>query len=110
MPVGHTGYLKAIRGDQFAIDPDKVDADERFDGLTVLHTNADLNPRDAMLCYEQLWSTEQAHSGLPGTSFRCGRSSTSGMRQPRAGSSHWYRPRSQSMIFGHEARRPSIAM
>jgi hypothetical protein len=53
-------------------------------------------------------------SGLPGTSFRRGRPSTSGMRQSAgrclAGSSHWYRPRSQSMISTHQARRPTIAM
>jgi hypothetical protein len=60
--VGHTGYrryLKAVRSDQFTIDPDKVEEDKRFDGISVLRTNTDLNPRDAMLCYEQLWTTEQ---------------------------------------------------
>ena len=60
--VGNTGYrryLKTIRDDHFAIDPDKVEEDKRFDGIFVLRTNTDLNPLEAMLCYKQLWTVEQ---------------------------------------------------
>ena len=60
--VGNTGYrryLKTIRDDHFAIDPDKVEVDKRFDGIFVLRTNTDLNPLEAMLCYKQLWTVEQ---------------------------------------------------
>jgi len=60
--VGNTGYrryLKTIGDDHFAIDPDKVEEDKRFDGIFVLRTNTDLNPLEAMLCYKQLWTVEQ---------------------------------------------------
>src|SRR5262249_24998206 len=43
----------------FAIDPDKVEDDKKFDGIFVLRTNTDLNPLEAMLCYKQLWTVEQ---------------------------------------------------
>ena len=55
--VGNTGYrryLKTIHDDHFAIDPDKVEEDKKFDGIFVLR-----NPLDAMLCYKQLWTVEQ---------------------------------------------------
>jgi hypothetical protein len=48
--VGNTGYrpyLETIRQDHFAIDPDKVEEDKRFDGIFVLRTN--LNPLEATL-------------------------------------------------------------
>jgi len=60
--VGNTGYrryLKTVREDHFAIDPDRVEEDKRFDGIFVLRTNTDLNPLEAMLCYKQLWTVEQ---------------------------------------------------
>jgi hypothetical protein len=60
--VGNTGYrryLKTISEDHFAIDPDKVEDDKKFDGIFVLRTNTDLNPLEAMLCYKQLWTVEQ---------------------------------------------------
>jgi hypothetical protein len=60
--VGNTGYrryLKRISQDHFAIDPDKVEEEKRFDGIFVLRTNTDLNPLEAMLCYKQLWTVEQ---------------------------------------------------
>jgi hypothetical protein len=50
--VGNTGYrryLKTIRDDHFAIDPDRVEEDKKFDGIFVSRTNTDLNPLDAML-------------------------------------------------------------
>ena len=53
--IGNTGYrryLKTIRDQHFAIDPDKVEDEKRFDGIFVLRTNTDLNPLEAMLCYK----------------------------------------------------------
>jgi hypothetical protein len=60
--VGNTGfrrYLKTISDQHFAIDPDKVAEEKKFDGIFVLRTNSDLNPLEAMLCYKQLWTVEQ---------------------------------------------------
>jgi hypothetical protein len=60
--VGNTGYrryLKTIGDDHFAVDPDKVEEEKKFDGIFVLRTNTDLNPLEAMLCYKQLWTVEQ---------------------------------------------------
>ena len=51
--------MKTISQDHFAIDPDKVEEEKRFDGIFVLRTNTDLNPLEAMLCYKQLWAVEQ---------------------------------------------------
>jgi hypothetical protein len=60
--LGNTGcrrYLKAVRDDHFAIDPDRVEEDKKFDGIFVRRTTTHLNPLDAMLCYKQLWTVEQ---------------------------------------------------
>src|SRR6516165_8122165 len=60
--VGNTGfrrYLKTNSEEHFAIDPDKIEAEKKFDGIFVLRTNTDLNPLEAMLCYKQLWTVEQ---------------------------------------------------
>src|SRR6516165_3911120 len=60
--VGNTGYrryLKTVGEDRFAIDPDKVAEEAKFDGVFVLRTNTDLNSLEAMLCYKQLWTVEQ---------------------------------------------------
>jgi transposase len=45
--------------EHFAIDPEKIEAEKKFDGIFVLRTNTDLNPLEAMLCYKQLWTVEQ---------------------------------------------------
>jgi transposase len=60
--VSNTGfrrYLKTISDEHFAIDPDKIEEERKFDGVFVLRTNTDLNPLEAMLCYKQLWTVEQ---------------------------------------------------
>jgi hypothetical protein len=60
--VSNTGfrrYLKTISEEHFAIDPDKIEQERKFDGIFVLRTNTDLNPLEAMLCYKQLWTVEQ---------------------------------------------------
>ena len=59
--VGNTGFrrfLKTIGEEHFAIDPDRIEEEKKFDGVFVLHTNTDLNPLEAMLCYKQLWMVE----------------------------------------------------
>lgn len=60
--VGNTGfrrYLKTISEEHFAIDPDRIEEEKKFDGIFVLRTNTDLNPVEAMFCYKQLWTVEQ---------------------------------------------------
>jgi transposase len=61
--VGNTGYrrfLKTTGRGHFAIDQAKAEADARFDGIFVLHTNAGLDPLQTMLRYKQLWTVEAA--------------------------------------------------
>jgi hypothetical protein len=50
---------KTVSEQHFAIDPDKIEEEKKFDGIFVLRTNTDLNPLEAMLCYKQLWTVEQ---------------------------------------------------
>ena len=82
--VGNTGYrryLKTISDHHFAIDPDKIAEDNKFDGIFVLRTNTDLNPLAAMLCYKQLWTVEQTfRTAKQSICSRRGRSSTSSTR------------------------------
>ena len=80
--VGNTGfrrYLKTISDEHFAIDPDKIEEERKFDGIFVLRTNTDLNPLEAILCYKQLWTVEQT-SEQPSTCSPPDRSSTSSTR------------------------------
>ena len=84
--VGNTGfrrYLKTISDEHFAIDPDKVEEEKKFDGIFVLRTNTDLNPLEAMLCYKQLWTVEQTFRTAKHLS-RPGRSSISSTRPSAA--------------------------
>jgi Transposase DDE domain len=49
--VGNTGfrrYLKTISEEHFAIDPDKIEEEQKFDGIFVLRTNTDLNPLETI--------------------------------------------------------------
>ena len=60
--VGNAGfrrYLKTIGGERFAIDPDKIEEEKKFDSVFVLRANTDLNPLEAMLSYKRLWMVEQ---------------------------------------------------
>src|SRR6476646_3368490 len=52
-------YLETISNEHFAIDPDKIEEERKFDGIFVLRTNTDLNPLEAMLFYKQLWTVER---------------------------------------------------
>ncbi len=59
--VGNKGYRKYLRTDgrHFAIDEEKVKAEERFDGKWVLRTNTTLPASEVALKYKQLWMVEQ---------------------------------------------------
>jgi hypothetical protein len=57
--TGFPRYLKTTSDKHFAIDPDKVEEEKKFDGVFLLRTNTDLNPLEGMLCYKQLWRVEQ---------------------------------------------------
>jgi Transposase DDE domain len=58
--VGNRGfrrYLKVV-GQGFQIDPQRVEAEARYDGKWVLTTNTDYEPADVALAYKQLWMVE----------------------------------------------------
>ena len=60
--VGNKGYrrfLKNPEGDGFAIDRERIEEDQKFDGVFVLQTNAHLSALEAMLVYKQLWTVER---------------------------------------------------
>jgi hypothetical protein len=60
--VGNAGYRRFLadpKGDGFTIDPAKVEADARFDGIFVLRTNTRLTPLRVVLRYRNLLAVEQ---------------------------------------------------
>jgi hypothetical protein len=60
--VGNTGYRRFLatpRDGHFEIDPARVAEDARFDGLSVLRTNARLPMLSVALAYRELWRVEQ---------------------------------------------------
>ncbi|MFQ5535767.1 MAG: IS1634 family transposase [Sphingomonadales bacterium] len=59
--IGNSAYRRFLRttdGRRFEIDPDKVEAEARFDGIYVLRTNTGLDPLQAMLRYRELLKVE----------------------------------------------------
>lgn len=58
--VGNRGYRRYLsaRGEGFAIDEEKIERDQRYDGKWVLRTTTDLEPADVALAYKQLWMVE----------------------------------------------------
>lgn len=61
--IANTGYRRFLSGAgpaAAAIDPAKVEAQARFDGRFVLHTNLDLAPVQVMLRYKDLWMVEDS--------------------------------------------------
>ncbi len=59
--IGNSAYRRFLRttdGRRFKIDPDKVEAEARFDGIYVLRTNTGLDPLRAMLRYRELLKVE----------------------------------------------------
>jgi Transposase DDE domain len=60
--VGNDGYRRFLatpRDGHFEIDPDRVAADARFDGIYILRTNTKLNMLSVALAYRQLWRVEK---------------------------------------------------
>ncbi|MGZ9034594.1 MAG: IS1634 family transposase, partial [Rhodospirillales bacterium] len=58
--AGFRRFLKKPAGEGFAIDPAKVEADARFDGLFVLRTNTKLKPLQVVLRYRNLLAVEDS--------------------------------------------------
>jgi hypothetical protein len=61
--VGNAGYRRFLAepaGEGFTIDPAKVEADARFDGLFVLRTNTKLSAPQVVLRYRNLLAVEQS--------------------------------------------------
>jgi Transposase DDE domain len=56
--TGYRRYLTKPKGKAFAIDPAKIEADARFDGLFVLRTNTRLTALQAVLRYRNLLAVE----------------------------------------------------
>ena len=61
--VGNKGYRKYLKttdsSRRFAIDEDKIKAQEKYDGLWVLQTDLDLPAQEVALRYKELWRVEQ---------------------------------------------------
>ncbi len=55
---GFRRYLKKPKGKAFSIDPAKVEADARFDGLFILRVNTKLTAPQAVLRYRHLLAVE----------------------------------------------------
>jgi transposase len=55
---GYRKYLRTVDKGTLAIDPNKVEREERFDGKWVLRTNTDLSTAEIALRYKQLWTVE----------------------------------------------------
>jgi hypothetical protein len=58
--IGNQGFRRfvTVEGEGFRIDPDRVAAEERYDGKWVLRTNTDYQAADVALAYKQLWMVE----------------------------------------------------
>lgn len=58
--VGNRGFRRYLRldGKGFQIDPQRVEAEARYDGKWVLTTNTHYEPAEVALAYKQLWMVE----------------------------------------------------
>jgi hypothetical protein len=58
--VGNRGFRRYLKvaGEGFQLDPQRVEAEARYDGKWVLTTNTDYSPADVALAYKQLWMVE----------------------------------------------------
>jgi hypothetical protein len=59
--VGNNGYrkfLKVAGGEHFTIDEQRIEDENRYDGMWVLRTNTDLSAAEVALKYKQLWMVE----------------------------------------------------
>jgi transposase len=61
--VGNKGYRKYIKSSSsskhFEIDEDKIEAEQKYDGVWVLQTDLDLSAKEVALRYKELWMVEQ---------------------------------------------------
>ena len=61
--VGNKGYRKYLKtpasSRRFEIDEEKIQAQEKYDGVWVLQTDLDLPAREIALRYKELWRVEQ---------------------------------------------------
>jgi hypothetical protein len=60
--VGNSGYwrfLRTVGDNHFEIDEDRIAAEAKFDGISVLRTNTDLPAAEVARQYRQLWLVEQ---------------------------------------------------
>ncbi len=67
LATAYRRYIKASKGKAFAIDPAKIEADARFDGLFILRTNAKISALQVVLRYRNLLAVEDT-TRLPGDS------------------------------------------
>jgi hypothetical protein len=58
--VGNKGYRKYLKATKphFAVDWEKAEAEERFDGLWVLQTDLEMDAAEVALKYKELWQVE----------------------------------------------------
>ena len=59
--VGNRGFKRYLRakGGVFEVDHDKIQSEERYDGLWVLQTNTDFEPGQIATRYKALWMVEK---------------------------------------------------
>jgi transposase len=61
--VGNKGYRKYIKSSSsskhFEIDEDKIEAEQKYDGVWVLQTDLALSAKEVALRYKELWMVEQ---------------------------------------------------
>jgi transposase len=55
---GYRKYLKTAREEHFAVDEEKIQSEEKFDGIWILRTNTDLSAADVARQYKELWMVE----------------------------------------------------
>jgi transposase len=56
---GYRKYLRALEGEHFTIDEEKIKEEARYDGLWVLQTNLEDEPKIIALAYKELWMVEE---------------------------------------------------
>ncbi len=58
--VGNRGYRRYLKSGQqaFELDEDKIRAEERYDGLWVVHVHGPLTAAEAAVKYKELWRVE----------------------------------------------------
>ncbi len=55
---GYRKYLRALEGEHFTLDEEKIKQESRYDGLWVLQTNLADEPKIIALAYKELWMVE----------------------------------------------------